>query len=120
MRISDWSSDVCSSDLLDADTFSAVPEISIDYALMEKSSNVAVIPCEIGWSDIGSWTALSGLGVADEDGNCVQGDALLDDVHDCFIQSSERLVGAVGVDNLIIDRKSQRLNSSHYFATRMP
>src|SRR3546814_5304826 len=69
MRISDWSSDVCSSDLLDADTFSAVPEISIDYALMEKSSNVAVIPCEIGWSDIGSWTALSGLGVADEDGN---------------------------------------------------
>jgi len=87
---------------LDEDAFSAVPDISIDYAVMEKSSNVAVIPCEIGWSDIGSWTALSGLGVADEDGNCIQGDALLDDVHDCFIQSSERLVGAVGVDNLII------------------
>src|SRR3546814_18149940 len=45
---------------LDADTFSAVPEISIDYALMEKSSNVAVITCEIGWRDNGSWSAPCG------------------------------------------------------------
>jgi mannose-1-phosphate guanylyltransferase len=87
---------------LDAGTFAAVPDISIDYALMEKSSNVAVVPCDIGWSDIGSWAALSHLGQADGDGNCIEGQALLHDVHDCFIQSPDRLVGAVGVENLII------------------
>ena len=87
---------------LDPDTFAAVPDISIDYALMEKSSNVSVISCDIGWSDIGSWAALGSLGEADADGNRVQGEALLHDVRDCFIQSSDRLVGAVGLDNLII------------------
>src|SRR5690606_24610029 len=77
---------------LDADTFAAVPDISIDYALMEKSSNVSVVACDIGWSDIGSWTALGGLGASDADGNCIEGNALLRDVHNCFIQSPERLV----------------------------
>ncbi len=88
--------------MLDADTFAAVPDISIDYALMEKSAHVSVIPCDIGWSDIGSWTALGSLGKTDSDGNCIEGDAFLHNVHNCFIQSHERLVGAVGVDNLII------------------
>ncbi len=87
---------------LDADLFAAVPDISIDYALMEKSSNVSVIACDIGWSDIGSWTALGGLGEADSEGNCIEGQAVLHDVHNCFIQSHDRLVGAVGLENLII------------------
>ncbi len=87
---------------LDADTFAAVPDISIDYALMEKSSNVSVVACDIGWSDIGSWTALGGLGTSDADGNCIEGNALLHNVRSCFIQSPDRLVGAVGVENLII------------------
>lgn len=87
---------------LDATSFADVPDISIDYALMEKSSNVAVIPCDIGWSDIGSWAALASLGEADVNGNCVDGHALLHDVHNCFIQSPDRLVGAIGIDNLII------------------
>jgi len=88
--------------MLEAESFGLVPDISVDYALMEKSDNVSVVACDIGWSDIGSWDALGGLGETDDDGNCVEGEALTHDVHNCFIQSQDRLVGAVGVDNLII------------------
>jgi mannose-1-phosphate guanylyltransferase/mannose-6-phosphate isomerase len=86
---------------LDADTFAQVPDISFDYALMEKSKAVAVVPCEIGWSDIGSWSALGELGVPDAKGNRVEGTAMLHDVSGCYIRT-ERLVGAVGVDDLVI------------------
>lgn len=87
---------------LDAELFQQVPDISIDYAIMERSSRVAVVPCSIGWSDIGSWNAIGNLTSADARGNRVAGEALLHDVSDCYIQSNERLVAAVGVDNLII------------------
>ena len=88
---------------LDPACFPGVREESIDYAVMEKSSHVAVIPCSIGWTDIGSWTALSDLLPTDAQGNRVTGEALLHDVHDCAIHAGEgRLVGAVGVDGLVI------------------
>jgi mannose-1-phosphate guanylyltransferase/mannose-6-phosphate isomerase len=86
---------------LEGDSFAKVPDISFDYALMEKSGNVAVVPCEIGWSDIGSWSALGDLGQPDEHGNRVEGTALLHDVSGCYIRS-ERLVGAVGVSDLVV------------------
>jgi len=87
---------------LDPDSFGAVPEDSIDYAVMEKSADVAVVPCNIGWSDIGSWTALGDLAPSDTQGNRVQGKALLHNTRNCTIHSNDRLVGAVGVENLII------------------
>ncbi|HJV25547.1 MAG TPA: mannose-1-phosphate guanylyltransferase/mannose-6-phosphate isomerase [Aromatoleum sp.] len=87
---------------LDPDSFGKVPEDSIDYAVMEKSRRVAVVPCDIGWSDIGSWSALGDLTAADDQGNRVEGEALLHDVSNCSIRSNERLVGAVGVHDLII------------------
>ncbi len=87
---------------LDAQSFGEVPEDSIDYAVMEKSSRVAVVPCNIGWSDIGSWAALGDLTAADGNGNRVDGEALLHNVANCSIRSDERLVGAVGVSDLII------------------
>lgn len=87
---------------LDAMSFNAVPDESIDYAVMEKSSNVAVVPCDIGWSDIGSWLALGDLTKADEAGNRVQGEAVLHGVSNCYIQSNDRMIGAVGIDNLIV------------------
>ncbi|MBU0689919.1 MAG: mannose-1-phosphate guanylyltransferase/mannose-6-phosphate isomerase [Gammaproteobacteria bacterium] len=87
---------------LDASTFQEVPDDSIDYAVMEKSSNVAVVACEIGWSDIGSWTALGDLTAADAAGNRVDGEAILYEASNCFIQSADRLVAAVGVKDLII------------------
>lgn len=87
---------------LDPELFSKVPEDSIDYAVMEKSNRVAVVPCNIGWSDIGSWSALGDLTAADHNGNRIAGEVLLHNVTNCSIRSDERLVGAVGVSDLII------------------
>ena len=87
---------------LDATAFAQTREDSIDYAVMEKSDRVAVVPCRLGWSDIGSWTALGALLPADAEGNRIDGEALLHDVRDCSIHARERVVGAVGVDGLIV------------------
>ena len=87
---------------LDAATFAEVPDDSIDYAVMERSAQVAVVPCSIGWSDIGSWGALGDLIMPDTDGNRIKGEAVLHDVSNCFIQSNQRMIGAIGVDNLVI------------------
>lgn len=87
---------------LDADAFHQAEDISIDYAIMEKTTDAAVVTCDIGWSDIGSWSALGDLAQTDGQGNSVEGEVVLHDVSNCYIRSEERLVGAVGVDNLII------------------
>ena len=87
---------------LDPETFGRVPDDSIDYAVMEKSKNVAVVPCSIGWSDIGSWSALGDLTAPDAQGNRIEGEVILHDVSNCYIQSNLRLVGAVGINNLIV------------------
>lgn len=87
---------------LDAETFEKIPADSIDYALMEKAENLAVVPAQFNWTDIGSWNAVGSLGDPDASGNCVAGDVLLHDVHDSFIQSEDRLIAAVGVNNLVI------------------
>ncbi|WP_109513113.1 mannose-1-phosphate guanylyltransferase/mannose-6-phosphate isomerase [Pseudomonas ovata] len=87
---------------LDNDLFAQVPDISIDYALLEHSARVAVVPCQLGWSDIGSWQALRELTPADAQGNQCNGQTVLHEVTNCFIDSPKRLVGAVGLDNLII------------------
>lgn len=87
---------------LDASLFKQVPDDSIDYAVMEKSRNVAVVPCSIGWSDIGSWNALGDLTAPDAQGNRIEGEVILHDVSNCYIQSNQRIVGAVGVKDLII------------------
>lgn len=87
---------------LDAETFNQVPDISVDYAVMERSENVSVVPCDIGWSDIGSWSAMSDLHQPDKNGNTVQGHAILHDTTNCYVTSEERVIGTVGVDNLVI------------------
>lgn len=87
---------------LDPTTFELAPDDSIDYAVMEKSKNVAVVPCSIGWSDIGSWSALGDLTAPDAQGNRIEGETILHDVSNCYIQSNLRIVGGVGIDNLII------------------
>lgn len=87
---------------LDPERFALVPDISIDYALMEPSAQVAVVPCDIGWSDIGCWEAVRELRPADGQGNHCNGETVLLDVRNCYIDSPRRLVGAVGLDNLIV------------------
>ncbi|KVS42255.1 mannose-1-phosphate guanylyltransferase/mannose-6-phosphate isomerase [Burkholderia ubonensis] len=87
---------------LEPGSFGAVPDISVDYAVMEKCRHVAVVPCDIGWSDVGSWASLSELSAPDDHGNRVEGEALLVDVENTFVHSDSRLVGAVGVRNLLV------------------
>jgi len=82
--------------------FKAVPDDSIDYAVMEKTRNAAVVACDIGWSDIGCWRALGDLKEPDGDNNRIQGDAVVVDSRNCTINSEDRMVGVVGVENLII------------------
>ncbi|WP_133650901.1 mannose-1-phosphate guanylyltransferase/mannose-6-phosphate isomerase [Paraburkholderia flava] len=87
---------------LNAAQFRNAENISIDYAVMERSSIVSVVPCEIGWNDIGSWLSISDLTPADEHGNRVHGSAELYDAHNCFVRSDERLVGMVGVNDVMV------------------
>jgi mannose-1-phosphate guanylyltransferase / mannose-6-phosphate isomerase len=82
--------------------FAQVPNISIDYAVMERANNVAVIPARFGWSDIGSWTAISGLVPPDQDNNRSTANTVFVESSNTFVQSEDRLVAAVGVDNLLI------------------
>ncbi|MGE8190338.1 mannose-1-phosphate guanylyltransferase/mannose-6-phosphate isomerase [Pseudomonas sp. NPDC086278] len=82
--------------------FAEITDISIDYALMERSDKVVVVPAGFDWSDIGSWGAVAALVPADAQNNRVSGDAVFIDSHGNFVQSEDRLVAAVGVDNLII------------------
>ena len=83
-------------------SFSRCPSISIDYAVMERADNCAVVAGEFGWSDIGTWSALAELYESDDAGNRVQGKAVVVESHDCFIQGGQRLVAVVGVSDLVV------------------
>lgn len=98
---------------LPAAQFDQVPDISIDYALMEKSCSTAVVPCDIGWSDIGAWTALSELVPADADGNRSRGDVIFSDARNNYIESPKRLTAALGVDDLIVVDTADALLVAH-------
>jgi len=87
---------------IDKDAFAAVPAVSIDYAVMEKARNVGFVPCSFDWSDIGSWNVLSKLVPADDSGNRTTGETMLHDVTNCYVHSEDRLVGLVGVSDLLI------------------
>lgn len=82
--------------------FSTLEDISIDYALMERSDRVAVVPATFDWSDIGSWTAMSELVDADADNNRAAGNAIFVDSRDNYVQSEGRLIATVGVEGLIV------------------
>ena len=75
---------------------------SIDYAVMEKTRDAVVLPLDAGWSDVGSWSSLFDALPADEDGNVLQGDVMVQDTHDCYVHSTSRLVAAVGMDDHVI------------------
>jgi mannose-1-phosphate guanylyltransferase/mannose-6-phosphate isomerase len=98
---------------LDDGSFSSCPNISVDYAVMEKTPRAVVIPLSVGWSDVGSWLSLHEVCEKDECGNAVTGDVLLEDVRNCYIHSENRLVAALGIQNqIIIETKDAVLVSS--------
>lgn len=82
--------------------FQQVPDISVDYAVMERSNRVAVVPSDMGWSDIGSWNAIRDLVMPDSHNNRVYGDAIFVNSQNTFVQSEDRLVAAVGLDGVMI------------------
>lgn len=84
------------------DAFSSCPDESVDYAVMEKTHDAIMIPLDAGWSDVGSWSALWEVSQKDEAGNALTGDTFLHNTRDCYINTDEKLVAAVGVDNLVI------------------
>ena len=86
----------------EVEAFLACRSESIDYAVMEKSDRAAVAPCDLGWSDIGSWSQLWDVGAKDADGNVALGDTLLEDTKGCYIRSEDKLIATVGVDDLVI------------------
>jgi len=87
---------------LDKQAFESSPSDSIDYALMEKSDNVVVVPLDAGWSDVGSWSALYDVGAKDSSGNVLKGDVTVKDTTNTYIYASHHMVTTVGVDNLVV------------------
>jgi mannose-1-phosphate guanylyltransferase len=86
----------------DANAFAACPSDSIDYAVMEKADNVAVVPVSMGWSDVGSWDALYELNTKDSNGNVITGTARIDDASGNMIHAEGVRVSIHGIDDLIV------------------
>jgi mannose-1-phosphate guanylyltransferase/mannose-6-phosphate isomerase len=87
---------------LDPEAFAACPSDSIDYAVMEKTSNAVVVPMQAGWNDVGAWSALWGVHERDAEGNVKHGDVLTHGVRNSYIHATSRLVAAVGLDDHVI------------------
>jgi mannose-1-phosphate guanylyltransferase/mannose-6-phosphate isomerase len=87
---------------LDKQEFESSPSNSIDYALMEKSNNVVVVPLDARWNDIGSWSALYDIGTKDDNGNVIQGDVFTEETTNTYINANHHMVATIGVQDLII------------------
>jgi len=91
------------------DAFMAIPPESIDYAVMEKAPaapeagvRVEMVPLDAGWSDLGAWDAVWQVRERDANGNCAHGDAMIENSRNTLVHATSRLVGAVGLDNVIV------------------
>jgi mannose-1-phosphate guanylyltransferase/mannose-6-phosphate isomerase len=82
--------------------YAEIPPAPVDKAVMERSDRVAVVPCDPAWSDVGTWRAVWERSARDARDNAAHGDVVLDDAHGCLVVGGERLVAAVGVDDLVV------------------
>ncbi|MCK2150072.1 mannose-1-phosphate guanylyltransferase/mannose-6-phosphate isomerase [Marinobacter alexandrii] len=98
---------------VDAGAFSACSDISVDYAVMEKTDSAAMVPLDAGWSDIGSWTSLWEIGEKDESGNVIKGDVLAHNTANSFIYADHKLVATVGVENLVVVETTDAVLVAH-------
>lgn len=85
-----------------AEEFEKCPNVSIDYAVMEKADKVAVMPIDVGWSDVGSWQAIAEIAPVDENKNSLIGDVAALRTKNCYVNSRNGLVATIGVENLIV------------------
>ncbi|WP_068168135.1 mannose-1-phosphate guanylyltransferase/mannose-6-phosphate isomerase [Neokomagataea thailandica] len=87
---------------LDVEAFGSAPDISVDYAIAERTDRAAVVPGQFGWSDIGSWDALWDLSEKDEHGNAALGEVFLDQAQNCYVRSDHKVTTVSGVDDVIV------------------
>ncbi|MGJ8525371.1 Mannose-1-phosphate guanylyltransferase 1 [Halomonadaceae bacterium LMG 33818] len=98
---------------VDKEAFASSPSDSIDYAIMEKASNVDVVAMQAGWSDIGSWSSLWDISPKDENHNVLNGDVISQNTHNTLAYSTHRLVATVGVDDLVIVETKDAVMVAH-------
>jgi mannose-1-phosphate guanylyltransferase/mannose-1-phosphate guanylyltransferase/mannose-6-phosphate isomerase len=87
---------------LDAAAFAAAPALSIDYAVMERTDRAAVVPCELGWSDVGSWDALWAIAAKDAAGNVLQGPVTAVDARNCLVRSEGIRTAVLGLEDAVV------------------
>ncbi|NOH29037.1 mannose-1-phosphate guanylyltransferase/mannose-6-phosphate isomerase [Vibrio mediterranei] len=87
---------------LNEEAFISCPDDSIDYAVMEKTTDAVVVPMDAEWSDVGSWSALWEVNDQNADGNAIRGDVLTELTTNSYINAQSKLVATVGVDNLVV------------------
>ena len=103
---------------LDEASFEASPAQSIDYAIMEKTSHAAVVPVDMGWSDVGSWQSLWDITAKNDAGNATQGDVMVEGVRNSYLRSDGPLVAAVGVEDLVVVATTDAVLVAHRDATQ--
>jgi mannose-1-phosphate guanylyltransferase/mannose-1-phosphate guanylyltransferase/mannose-6-phosphate isomerase len=87
---------------LDSAAFGEAENISIDYAVMEHTQHAAVVPVDMGWSDVGTWDALWQIAEKDADGNVLQGDVIAEDARNSYLRAETGLLAALGVEDLVV------------------
>lgn len=87
---------------LDEHRFARAPAISVDYALMEHTDRAAAVPADIGWSDVGSWSALWDLTEKDPRANVIRGDVAAFDTNGCYLQADDTLVATLGLQDTVV------------------
>ena len=98
---------------INKEKFSECPSESIDYAVMENTTDAVVVPMDAGWSDIGSWSSLWDISKKDIDGNATHGDVMLHNSSNSYIRTDGQLVAAIGVDDLVIVSTKDTLMVAH-------
>jgi mannose-1-phosphate guanylyltransferase/mannose-6-phosphate isomerase len=103
---------------LDEASFGSSPAQSIDYAVMEKTQHAAVVPVDMGWSDVGSWQSLWDITAKNDAGNATQGDVMVEGVRNSYLRSDGPLVAAVGVEDLVVVATTDAVLVAHRDATQ--
>lgn len=98
---------------IDEESFKACPSESIDYAVMEKTSDAVVVPLDAGWNDVGSWSSLWDISKKDINGNALYGDVLLHESCNSYVRSDDKFISVIGADNLVVISTKDTLLVAH-------
>lgn len=98
---------------VDAEAFSSSPAVSVDYAVMERTTDACVVPLSSAWNDLGSWSAFYDTTPKDTDHNACVGDVTSHDATNCYLHSTHRLIAALGVENLVVVESADAVLVAH-------